>query len=336
MQAADGRRGASEDVAARRAEVPASGAPDSIAPPPSPSAGLPIRAPAVEPPAALPGVPAGVRHVPAAGIADGIAETRALWDGETSVTHTISTQLGGIFYLLQPALIIGHYGDFSRPRESGLALSPWDWLALVATYLTPRASPRDPVWGLLARLAGRSAAEPPGRDFRPPRCWRVPPWWLQALPSPRRPWSWAVRDGRLVVRHPLGFAIIDVPVRGDPSRQLSAELQRYGPPAVVPAAHALAVKSRPLGARLTPSVARWREWTGEYVRAWLCYALGMPRRAAIGAFVMRRSAEVRATAERVDVTLALDNLPFEIRVAGLDLDPGWIPAAGRIVAFHYD
>jgi hypothetical protein len=268
-----------------------------------------------------------------AGVVD---ETRAQLEGETSVTHTVSTQLGGIFYLLQPALIIGHYGDFSRPCEPGLALSPWDWLALVATHLVPRVSSRDPVWGLLARLAGRSAGEPPGRGFHAPRCWRVPPLWLEALPLPRRPWSWTVRDNRLLVRHPLGFAIIDIPVRGDPSRQLSAELRPYGPQAVVPAAHALPVRSRPLGARLTPSVARWREWTGEYVHAWLCCALGMPRRAAVGAFVIRRSAQVRATAERVDVTLALDDLPFEIRVAGLDLDPGWIPATGRIVAFHYD
>jgi hypothetical protein len=278
-------------------------------------------------------------YPPIADLPGEVHRATALSGEETSVAHTVSTQLGGIFYLLQPAVIIGHYGDFSAPREPGLALSPWDWLALAGTYLMPRAAVGDPVWGLLARLAGRPIGEPPGKGFHAPCCWRVAPWWLQALPSSTRPWSWVVRDGRLVVRHPLSFAVVDVPVRGDPSRQLNAELRRYGSQAIVPGAHPTSTppdRSRALGIRLTPALARWRQWTGEYLRAWLCSVLRLPRRAAVGAFVLRRSAQVRATADRVDVTLALDELAFEIRLAGLDLDPGWIPAGGRTVAFHYE
>ena len=38
----------------------------------------------------------------------------------------------------------------------------------------------------------------------------------------------------------------------------------------------------------------------------------------------------------VDVMFSLAELPIELRLSGLDRDPGWIPAADRVVAFHYD
>ena len=31
----------------------------------------------------------------------------------------------------------------------------------------------------------------------------------------------------------------------------------------------------------------------------------------------------------------LRELPIEVRLSGLDRDPGWVPAAGRFVAFHF-
>ena len=42
------------------------------------------------------------------------------------------------------------------------------------------------------------------------------------------------------------------------------------------------------------------------------------------------------SAEHVDIYFSLGALPFEIRLAGLDRDPGWIPAAGKTVTFHYE
>jgi hypothetical protein len=41
------------------------------------------------------------------------------------------------------------------------------------------------------------------------------------------------------------------------------------------------------------------------------------------------------TATRLDIMLRLDELPIQIRLAGLDRDPGWVPAAGRTIAFHF-
>jgi hypothetical protein len=44
---------------------------------------------------------------------------------------------------------------------------------------------------------------------------------------------------------------------------------------------------------------------------------------------------VHISPSHVDVVLSLAELPVEIRLAGLDRDPGWIPAAGRYLAFHF-
>jgi hypothetical protein len=158
------------------------------------------------------------------------------------VVPRVRTGFGGIFYLLNAALAMGWYSDFTAPRGPNLKLSPWDWLALVGRAWFPRSFARDPVAGLLAQLAARQ-----GRVLRRPRGWQAQ---LDALHT------------RL--QQALGEA-------GD-------------------------------------------------VRALVC----------------RHGAEVAVTPTRVDVHLALAGLPLALRLAGLDRDPGWIPAAGRVLAFHFD
>ena len=72
------------------------------------------------------------------------------------------------------------------------------------------------------------------------------------------------------------------------------------------------------------------------LRARLVLALGLrdPRRLA-GA-LLRLPAQVRAGGERIDVCFALQQLPIAVRLAGLDRDPGWVPAAGRDLRFHFE
>ena len=54
------------------------------------------------------------------------------------------------------------------------------------------------------------------------------------------------------------------------------------------------------------------------------------------AFVCAHPARIVATATRLTVFLSLEKLPIAIRLSGLDRDPGWVPAAGRFIAFHFD
>jgi hypothetical protein len=156
----------------------------------------------------------------------------------------VHTEFGGIFYLLNAALGLKLYADFTSPSGSNLRISPWDWLALVGRAWFGLQFVRDPVWKLLAELAGRQR-----RYLRRPR-------WLKA--------------------------------------QIETLLAR------------------------------------------LALALGEERSADIPALVCRHRAGIVTSASRVDVHLALAELPLALRIAGLDRDPGWIPAAGRSVAFHFE
>ena len=50
---------------------------------------------------------------------------------------------------------------------------------------------------------------------------------------------------------------------------------------------------------------------------------------------MRRPALVHATRTHIDLRFDARWVELEVRLAGLDLDPGWVPWFGRIVVFHF-
>jgi hypothetical protein len=52
--------------------------------------------------------------------------------------------------------------------------------------------------------------------------------------------------------------------------------------------------------------------------------------------VVRRRGRLAFTRTHVDVTLPLRGVDVRARAVGLDLDPGWVPWLGRVVAFHYN
>ena len=53
-------------------------------------------------------------------------------------------------------------------------------------------------------------------------------------------------------------------------------------------------------------------------------------------FLIARAGRVTMTPVHLDVWFSLASHSIEIRRAGLDRDPGWMPAVGRHVAFHFD
>jgi hypothetical protein len=265
------------------------------------------------------GAPPAARELPAQAVAP-------------NAEHRIAvTELGGLFMLPGIALHLGLYGDFSSPRGPNLALDPWDLVALLGRALAPRAARADPVWGLLAELAGRAAGEPPGVGFRAPLAWRLPADWLAPVGSGRGPWRWHAADGRLRVRHPEGFLVLDIALRGRPAGALlERELRRWGRP------RALGAPDLPVPRRGGAPLQRWVEsWLAPYVGARLRVAIGARRASAAAAVMLRRPARVVLSPGRVDVTFALDELPVAIRIAGLDRTPGWIPAAGRHLEIHF-
>jgi hypothetical protein len=218
----------------------------------------------------------------------------------------VATRLGGLFYLVNVGLFLELYGDFTSPSRPGLALPLWDFVALIGRELCgDGACAEDPVWSLLAGLAGRDADAEPGQGFVPPGEWRTPPSWLVPFGGEGF-WRWSADGGRLRVRHGAGFVALDVPIGCGGA----------GGEAV--------------------SLKTWVGLVTDYVRARLRLALGVGGGREPARVLCEQEARVVVSASHVEVIFRLSELPIEVRLAGLDRDPGWVPAAGRFVAFHYE
>ena len=71
-----------------------------------------------------------------------------------------------------------------------------------------------------------------------------------------------------------------------------------------------------------------------HIRARLHLALGIDD--DLAEVLLHHDAKVTITPTHLDVFFPLADHPIEIRLSGLDRNPGWVPAAGRFIAFHYD
>jgi hypothetical protein len=172
-----------------------------------------------------------------------------------AAVERITTEYGGVFYLVNVALDLALYGDFTTPAQPGLALPIWDFLTLIGERMAGPTLAEDPLGALLARLSRRAENEPAGKWFEPP-------------------------GGQ--------------------------------------------------------SLSEWIERTFEQVQARLVVALGIADSEALYPLVLEHRADIEATATRIDVRFSLSAHPIELRIAGLDRDPGWVPSGGRSIAFHYE
>src|SRR5215213_1471090 len=221
----------------------------------------------------------------------------------------IQTGFGGLFYLVNLGLFLNLYGDFTTPLTPGLALPLWDFLALLGERLCGAPVREDAVWGLLAGLAGRGEEEPPGRDFAPEDAWRLPAEWLAPFRGPCV-WFWSDEGGRLRVRHPEGFLVLDMPLAlesrrrrttRDVERLLDEELAVYDGRA------RFTLRREPPviddgGGPEGGAVGRWLGRLFPYVEARLRRALGVSESREVARLVCEHAARVSVTETRLDVT----------------------------------
>jgi hypothetical protein len=136
--------------------------------------------------------------------------------------------------------------------------------------------------------------------------------------------------------HPAGFLVAAVPLTADAELTdlLGRELRRAG--------HRTSGRSGPVALRAALSreprgeLARWTNRLAAYTEARLRLALDLEDGESPVELLLAHRARVIVSPTHVDVVLSLDELPIAIRLAGLDRDPGWIPAAGRHLAFHFE
>jgi len=243
-------------------------------------------------------------------------------------TQVVETEFGGVFFLCNAALALDLYADFTRPLDHGLELSFWDFLALAAVDLGGPAVRRDPLWPLLAELAGRKPGKRLGADFVPPNEWRMPTDWLLPFASDVGDWQWEADITRLRVHHSAGFVVFDV-LRNEMA--VKAQLQLEMAPYAVPVLTQLAI----IQCKQITAFARWRGWLMPYLGRRVARALGEVHWRRACRQLLNLPGRIECDAERLAVYFSLEQLPIAVRIAGLDRDPGWIPAAGREVRFYF-
>ena len=94
---------------------------------------------------------------------------------DPSQTAAFATGFGGLFFLLNVLLWMELYPDFSRPRDKGLAASPFWLLAQLGRRLFGKSFKRDPLFAWLTEH---------GTVARLPRRWQLDPLWLEGLEQP--------------------------------------------------------------------------------------------------------------------------------------------------------
>jgi hypothetical protein len=211
----------------------------------------------------------------------------------------VASERAGLFFLLNIFLALGLYGDFTDPVRRVRGLSPFELLLLLGRHWLGPGLEADPVAPLLRSLAGLGPRERPGRHFEAPP-WSVPADWL--APWPRgRPRTFSRRFGASRW-HAGGFPIADrwrVP-------RSAAWLRR-----------------------------RWVACLALYVEARLMRAFAVESADDALAILLDRRGTIQIEPDRVEIMFALDAHPLAIRLAGLDRDPGWIPAAARSIGFRF-
>ena len=156
--------------------------------------------------------------------------------------------------------------------------------------------------------------------------------------------------------HAAAFALLGRPFATDPlagwlraqapfSRPRPASALGDAPLALLPASEQrkLQADSAPTGSpqrlcapgpRHTRASDELRPWW-PLLRQRLSLALNLPEHEAI-ATCLNLSARIERRGDRLDVSFSLHQLPLAIRLAGLDRDPGWLPASGCDLRFHFE
>lgn len=212
-----------------------------------------------------------------------------------------STEFGGLLFLVNAFVALGLYPDFTQPKGKRLEPSPL-WLAdRIGRYWFGTRYRRDPLANWIAAHA---------ENGRLPRNWRIERDWLAGFETsaPRR---LTRRRRHTTLWHPAGFPLAD-----GRERDLQPRERRARPASGAPA-------------RL-PLIERWPACLALYLNARLEHLTGT------GLALLAQPARIETRDLDLQAVFGLDRHPIELRLAGLDRNPGWQPAEGRSIAFAFE
>ncbi|MCI0393437.1 MAG: hypothetical protein L0332_20200 [Chloroflexi bacterium] len=161
----------------------------------------------------------------------------------------------------------------------------------------------------------------------------------------------------LLGRALLGLERADFALAGDPIWTALAELDGRRPGELpgaafdgpvgdqLPAAWLVMAAGQPLPPARPLSRSPWLRPVHPRPRRWLALAMpficwrlrqALPAAEALAQAVLLVGGRLYVTATHVDLVFRLKDVSLPIRLAGLDFDPGWAPAFGRVIQFHFE
>lgn len=252
----------------------------------------------------------------------------------------LQTHLSGIFYLLNLMRHLDLPACFQPQCQLEEQIGFWGLLEVLARALLAEhfdAHADDPVWALLCRLDGREAGQAPAVGFRFTGEYQLPEPWLEAIRSAGdgyyQAWDgtyhWLWSDAGFILHRTRQQALAE-------SWRQRGFVSGYS---CIQQADSM---DAPLG-RLNPL----RHWLGQELLEWLSFMfpaleLRLRQALALGANppdylhnLLLCPATLYDTGVHIDWVSSLEHISLPVRMAGLDRDPGWLPAIGRVVSFHY-
>jgi len=268
----------------------------------------------------------------------------------------VATQLGGALFLIPCFRALDFFASLESEFGLEIASSPWAMVEVFTRCLLGKLSPgqgSDPMWAALRSLDDRPLTEAPARGFTGVAEYRLPSAWLRARGAGREGLlSVSSRGGRLLVRHPQGFPLLDrtiapsaPPVSQLSLRQIAEEFPgswRFGKPdRDTQRTISRLSRGAPLEWRSNRQLCRFLNFLSPFFRWSLANALTIPRAPGMRtkedpvAALIRRPGRLYITSTHVDLVMDMRSVTLGARLAGLDANPGWVPELGRVVTFHY-
>ena len=242
----------------------------------------------------------------------------------------IRTELGGVFFLVTVVERLQLLDLLETHFQVESNLESWDWIALLARGLLGKTSRYrdDAIWGALDLLAGHPG-EPRAYQFTGSAFYQLPKAWY-AMPDRLPRFRCMVGRKREQLWHPALFLLEDRIIH---------------PGKIAPAERRLPKSRRKLArARCDPGLEpaavpgdlhRFLEFLLPYLRWRLTRALSLETGDDLVAELLVRDADLSLTRTHVDLRMPLESVRLSVRLSGLDQDPGWAPAFGRVIAFHF-
>lgn len=329
----DWEPGAKRDIQALTRERPQSQTNNSIADEQHVRAASPVESrPAIsEPNAILP--------------ADEVQAPQHTFPLKAADEEPVPTELGGVLFLVN--LLLALKLPESLESEFGIGpVSGWDLLELLARSLLGEreaALANDGIWRVLGQLTGRSPDDPVAAEFQAQPCYRIPPSWLTATePQSAQAFGVRLRTNHLQLWHQEGFVLADCIIdKAFSKRSIEEECRAYCRIGEHPELQSWRKigKRAFLGCRNVPE-SRWAlrcflAFLLPYMRWRLCLALGISNPHALTEMLLLRRGRLHVTRTHVDLVMDLNQATPQVRMSGLDADPGWVPSLGRVIKFSF-